>query len=84
MIGGIAKKVAGGLLSKAGGAGKSGKKKGGGLQKILKKLQEKLQEAKSPQEAQALKDRVLQKLQEGGKLTPQLQQAIQTMPSPVG
>ena len=60
------------------------KKKGGGIQKILKKLQEKLQNASSPQEAQKIKERILEKLQESGKLTPQLQQAIQTMPSPAG
>ncbi len=81
MIGSIGKGIAGKAI---GALKKGGKKKGGGIQKILKKLQEKLQNASSPQEAQKIKERILEKLQESGKLTPQLQQAIQTMPSPAG
>ena len=80
MIGGIGKKIAG----KIGGAAGAKKQGGGGIKPFLKKLQEKLQNAKSPQEAQQIKERILEKLQQSGKLTPQLQQAIQTMPSPAG
>lgn len=78
IIGGASKALKG--LKGAGGAKKAGGKKSK-KSDPLKKLQEKLAKATSPEQVNKIKDKLLKKLQEAGKLTPELKQQIEQMAS---
>ena len=70
IVGGIAKKAVGQIAGKMGKAGKGGKS--GGKSKMASKMKQ----SSGPGEIKNLMERLLKKLQEEGKLTPQLAQMI--------